>query len=216
MKNVYIYCEGQTEEAFVNGILFPYFYSENIMTIPIICQTSRRAGKKHRGGAVNYEKIRHELTLLSKEHRNEHITTMFDYYGMPENTPEIDCSTADPVLRMKEIEAAVNADIGMENCHFHFMVHEFEGILFSKPEAFVEITNADAVETFLRIKEQFKTPEYINNSLETAPSKRILNVIPGYKKVRDGVTVAKQTGIDAMLNECEHFRNWIAEIKTWS
>lgn len=103
MKNVYIYCEGQTEEAFVNGILFPYFYSENIMTIPIICQTSRRAGKKHRGGAVNYEKIRHELTLLSKEHRNEHITTMFDYYGMPENTPEIDCSTADPVLRMKEI-----------------------------------------------------------------------------------------------------------------
>lgn len=25
MKNVYIYCEGQTEEAFVNEILSPYF-----------------------------------------------------------------------------------------------------------------------------------------------------------------------------------------------
>ena len=25
MKNVYIYCEGPTEESFVNEILYPYF-----------------------------------------------------------------------------------------------------------------------------------------------------------------------------------------------
>lgn len=216
MKNVYIYCEGQTEESFVNQILLPYFIPQNIVTIPIVCQTSRKAGKKYKGGVVNYEKIRYELTLLSKEHRNEHITTMFDYYGMPENTPGIDCNTEDILVRMKEIEAAVDADIGMENCHFHFMVHEFEGILFSKPEAFEQITDVDTTEAFLRIKEQFKTPEYINNSLETAPSKRILRLIPEYKKVRDGVIVAMRTGIDAMLEECEHFRNWVEEMKSWS
>ena len=26
MKNVYIYCEGLTEESFVNEILYPYFF----------------------------------------------------------------------------------------------------------------------------------------------------------------------------------------------
>ena len=30
MKNVYIYCEGLTEESFVNEILYPYFFNVNI------------------------------------------------------------------------------------------------------------------------------------------------------------------------------------------
>lgn len=216
MKNVYIYCEGQTEESFVNQILLPYFIPQDIVTIPIVCQTSRKAGKKHRGGVVNYEKIRYELTLLSKEHRNEHITTMFDYYGMPENTPGIDCNTEDILVRMKEIEAAVDADISMPNCHFHFMLHEFEGLLFSKPEAFALIAGKDVIEEFCSVRGQFETPEHINNSPETAPSKRIMKAIPGYRKVRSGIIVAKQVGIEAMLQECGHFRNWTEEIRRWS
>lgn len=31
MKNVYIYCEGLTEESFVNEILYPYFFNVNIL-----------------------------------------------------------------------------------------------------------------------------------------------------------------------------------------
>ena len=27
MKNVYIYCEGPTEESFINEILYPYFFN---------------------------------------------------------------------------------------------------------------------------------------------------------------------------------------------
>lgn len=27
MKNVYIYCEGQTEESFINEVLSPHFYN---------------------------------------------------------------------------------------------------------------------------------------------------------------------------------------------
>ena len=30
MKNVYIYCEGPTEESFINEILYPYFFNVNI------------------------------------------------------------------------------------------------------------------------------------------------------------------------------------------
>lgn len=216
MKNVYIYCEGQTEESFANQVLLPYFMPQGIMTIPIICQTSRKEGKKHKGGAVNYEKIRNELERLSKEHRHEHVTTMFDYYGMPANTPGINCNTADPIMRMKEIEDEVNTDVGMHNCHFHFMLHEFEGLLFSRPEAFRVMANDAAIEELKLVRESFETPEHINNSPETAPSKRILRVLPEYRKVRSGIIVAKAVGIDVMLRECLHFRNWIEEIKLWN
>ncbi len=30
MKNVFIYCEGQTEESFVNAVLYPYFANMDI------------------------------------------------------------------------------------------------------------------------------------------------------------------------------------------
>ena len=40
MKNVYIYCEGQTEEAFVNNVLRPYFANMEIWVYPIVCSLS--------------------------------------------------------------------------------------------------------------------------------------------------------------------------------
>ena len=30
MKNIYIYCEGPTEESFINEILYPYFLNRNV------------------------------------------------------------------------------------------------------------------------------------------------------------------------------------------
>ena len=36
MKNVYIYCEGPTEESFINEILYPYFFNNEIVVYPII------------------------------------------------------------------------------------------------------------------------------------------------------------------------------------
>ena len=35
MKNVYIYCEGQKEESFINEILYPYFTNTGIMPVNI-------------------------------------------------------------------------------------------------------------------------------------------------------------------------------------
>ena len=115
MKNVYIYCEGQTEEAFVDGILYPYFINLGIVVRPIICTTKRSIAKKYKGGVEDYGKIKRELIMLCKTHRNEYITTMLDYYAMPDNTPGIDCPERDIFKRIDAIEAAVNADIGEAN-----------------------------------------------------------------------------------------------------
>lgn len=66
MKNVYIYCEGPTEESFINKILYPYFLNIGIAIYPIICTTKRTAGKKYKGGVSDYGKIKKELTMLCK------------------------------------------------------------------------------------------------------------------------------------------------------
>ena len=56
MLNVYIYCEGPTEESFINEVLYPYFFNIGIFVFPIVCTTKRTALMKYRGGVSDYNK----------------------------------------------------------------------------------------------------------------------------------------------------------------
>lgn len=212
MKNVYIYCEGPTEESFINEILYPYFLNLSILVRPIICTTKRTLTQKFKGGVSDYEKIKKELTMLCKSHPNEYITTMFDYYAMPDNTPGIDCTEPDPQNRMRQIETIIDADIDQSNCKFHFMLHEFEGILFSKPSSFRIIADGTAVQQIQAIRDSYPTPEHINSSHETAPSKRLKALIPNYAKVRNGTLLSKDMGLDLIMEQCPHFNEWVQSI----
>lgn len=215
MKNIYIYCEGQTEEAFVNELITPYFLNRGFFIYPIICITKQSKGRKYKGGVSSYQKIKNELTKIAKGHPHEHVTTMFDFYGMPDDTPGIGLTEPDLYKKISFIEARINEDIGAVNCHFHFMVHEFEGLLFSDTKAFETIAEESVVNALSEMRSQFPNPEYINTSVETAPSKRILNVIPNYGKVRHGAILSQQIGIDRMMEECPHFRSWIEQMKSY-
>ena len=213
MKKVYIYCEGQTEEAFVNNVLYPYFFNNDIYVCPIICSTKRTASKKYKGGILNYGKMKHELPIICKSHPHEIVTTMFDYYGMPDDTPGIDCSEADIFKRIETIEKAISDDMGQANLIVNLMLHEFESVLFSDPQCFNSITDdSDAVLQLQRMRDEANSPEHINNSVETAPSKRIISAIPDYAKIRDGLIVSTEIGMNKMLSECKHFAAWIEKI----
>lgn len=212
MKNVYIYCEGQTEEAFINDVLSPYFANMEIWVRPIICTTKKTPSKKYKGGVSDYQKIKKELQLICKQHHNEIVTTMFDYYAMPENTPMIDYVDPNIYSRIEAIEKAINEDIGLSNCHFNFSLHEFEGLLFSNPTSFGVIAGEDVVEKIQEAKDSATTPEHINNSPETAPSKRLEALIPGYAKVKNGSILSQDIGIDVIMENCKHFSDWIKKI----
>lgn len=69
MKMIYILCEGQTEEAFINEVLCPYFANLMIFINPIICTTKRTTAKKFKGGVSDYNKIKNELVILCKQHK---------------------------------------------------------------------------------------------------------------------------------------------------
>ena len=213
MKNVFIYCEGQTEESFVNEVLSPYFYNMKIYVKPIIHKTKRTPVRSYKGGVKDYKQIKDELRILCKN-PNVFVTTMFDYYGMPSNTPSINYSDSDLYNRIEYIEQKITNDIGCSNLLFNLLVHEFEGLLFSDTQAFNTIANDKAVEKLQAMREKAESPEHINNSTSTAPSKRIQSVISDYTKVRQGIIVAKNIGINKMLSECKHFADWIDKIKS--
>ena len=92
------------------------------------------------------------------------------------------------------------------------MLHEFEGILFSNPQSFQIIADQDIVNKISEIRKMYPTPEHINNSFETAPSKRLEKLIPNYAKIKNGILISKDMGIDKMIDECPHFREWVEKI----
>jgi len=216
MKNLYIYCEGQTEEAFVKEVLRPYFWRLQLQLIPIICMTKRTDVGKHKGGITDYAKVKAELTRICREHSRELATTMFDYYGLPANTPGIDRHEADVFVRANHIEREIEKDIGSENLFVNLCIHEFEGLLFSAPEAFENIADNAIVNEIRQIRNQFPSPEHINDSVETAPSKRLEKLIPRYAKVRNSLVVSRKIGLDKITQECQHFAEWVARIKEHS
>jgi len=175
--------------------------------------TKRSKTEKFKGGVSDYRKIKTELSILCKQHKNETVTTMFDYYGIPSNTPGKDNKSRSLFERISHIERAIESNINAPNLFFNLTVHEFEGLLFSNTFAFSNIASVEAIAHLQRIRDRFATPEHINDSIDSAPSKRIKNLIPGYAKVRDGTIITARIGMDTIQAECEHFREWISKIR---
>lgn len=196
------------EESFVKNLLAPYLNLHSIDAIPIVCTTKHLSNRSYKGGVASYNKIRNELRMLCRQHGNELVTTMFDYYGLPKDTPSMEDNEKEIYRHVENIESAIESDIDMKNCRFNLTVHEFEALLFSNPESF-GVISPESVKEVRRIKDKFGNPERINNSQSTAPSKRLQGIIDGYSKVRMGLIVANDIGIERILEECPHFREWV-------
>lgn len=69
------------------------------------------------------------------------------------------------------------------------------------------------IKQFEKIRQEYSNPEMINNSEQTAPSKRIIEIYPSYQKIIDGTMIAEAMGIEKMIEECPHFARWIDKLK---
>jgi len=94
-------------------------------------------------------------------------------------------------------------------------MHEFEGLLFSDCAAFSRGIDRPDLEGDLRqVRNQFPTPEDINDSPLTAPSKRIKGLYPRYEKRLMGCLAALEIGLECMRQECPHFGEWLAKLES--
>jgi hypothetical protein len=95
------------------------------------------------------------------------------------------------------------------------VMHEFEGLLFSDCAAFSRGIGRPGLESgFQGIRDQFPTPEEIDDSPVTAPSKRVEALMPEYEKPLFGVLAILEIGLARIRAECPHFNGWLARLET--
>ena len=208
MIRVHVFCEGQTEETFVREVLYKHFISKQISLNPIIIRT----GPQGRGGAVSYGKIKHQIETQCQEDPSAWVTTMLDFYGLPSDFPDMN-RESNAMTRADVIQQAFQQDIVHRNFLANLIVHEFEGLLFSNPSAFGQWFDESKVESLHNVRKEYNTPEDINDSSDTAPSKRILNTCQGYEKVLHGPLIALDIGLDIIRRECPLFDVWIQRLE---
>ncbi len=96
----------------------------------------------------------------------------------------------------------------------YIQMHEFEGLLFSEPARLASgIHQSELTDELQEIKNLFQTPEHINDSVITAPSKRLLKLVSSYQKPLYGVLAALNVGLDIMRRECKLFDGWLRQIE---
>ncbi len=228
MARVLIHVEGQTEETFVNEVLGPHLYSRGYTAVSARLLGNSRL-RDRRGGIRGWDSVRSDILNHLREDAECLATTMVDYYGLPQTGvrawPGRAIAATLPVPQKAEVvQDALRQDIGaamgggFDPARFvpFVVMHEFEGLLFSDCTRFATgIGRPDLASRFQEIRAEFATPEEINDSPITAPSKRVEGLIPGYEKPLLGTLAALEIGLDAIRAACPHFRRWLAELETW-
>ncbi len=96
------------------------------------------------------------------------------------------------------------------------VMHEFEGLLFSDCGKFANAIGRPELESrFQAIRNSFATPEEINDSSHTAPSKRVEALVPDYEKPLFGGLAVLGIGLDRIRQECPHFHAWVQQLEHW-
>jgi hypothetical protein len=69
---------------------------------------------------------------------------------------------------------------------------------------------------FEAIRASVATPEEINERPGCAPSKRIADLCPAYRKALHGPTTAKRIGLEQIRIECPNFNDWLKRLEAFS
>ena len=211
MTRVHIFCEGQTEETFVRELLTSHFAQFGIWVNPIILRTSK-IGK---GGISTYGKVKFQIEQKCREDPTAWVTTLIDFYGLPSDFPNSTTFTGTSSIdRAEAIQKQFQEDIAQPNFIANLLIHEFEGLLFSDPEVFRKwFDEFQIIDELINIRNSFDSPEHINNSSETAPSKRILSLCNQYEKVLHGTLISLDIGLETIRQEFPIFNSWINYIE---
>ena len=220
MVRVNVFAEGQTEEQFIKQIVAPSLAYSGIYLTPMLIPTS----KSGTGGAISYERFLNYAGRILKQQNDTYLTTFLDFYQLDNGFPKFDeLGNLNGIYnKIKHLENALYEDliskIGCRHHRFipHIQPHEFEALLFSDVSIFDQIEPewVNYISKLKTICSQYDNPEYINNSFETAPSKRLENLLsPKYRKTRHGPLIAEKITLEVIERKCPHFKEWMDKLR---
>lgn len=217
MKRVLVLAEGQTEEAFVDLVLRPHLTALGVhLAVTRIATKIEDSKRVRRGGhGKKFRNIRRDLLRLLGDTNAVAVTTLIDYYGLPSDFPGLaDRPTGSCYDRVSHVERAFASNIARPKFDPHLVLHEFEGLLLCCPNSiqayFPDLPCQAELEA---IRQRVTSPEEINESRDTAPSKRLLDLVPGYDKRAHGPLLADQIGLPTLREHCPHFDAWVTRLE---
>lgn len=224
MTRLLICVEGQTEEDFVEYVLAPHLYARGYTAVAAKLMGTA-ISRKNRGGVKAWDDVLKDIVNKLRGDRGLIVSTMVDYYGMPRDWPgraAVPPGGATPSQIAAPIEQGMLDDVasdmgsGFNTGRFvpYVMMHEFEAMLFSDCSKLAVGIGQPALERRLQaIRDEFDTPEGIDDSPDSAPSKRIEGLVDSYQKPQAGTLTALAIGLEAIRGECPHFAGWVARLE---
>jgi hypothetical protein len=210
--------EGRTEQIFVERVLAPYLGNKNIFI-----RATQISKPGQMGGDVKFSRAEKDIGSFLKQRPDTYVTQFFDYYGLKE-WPNLDDIANQSHTEIADLlnNAAIEqiskkyGDYQAQRRFIPYMaMHEFEALLFSDEAILAEALEVDT-EQVAAIIEACGEPEKINNSRETAPSKRLNQLKPSgkFKKTTEGISIAEQIGVEKMRQHCPLFNNWLSQLES--
>ena len=201
MIRLAISVEGETEEEFVKSVLTDHLRTRDVEPYPRLL-----------GGDVTVEKLASDMARLIWSF--DFVTSLVDFYGF----------RGKGSATVEELEERIGEEVNRKIARSwnqsrlvpYVQRHEFEGLLFSDVFAFAGLVYAteDAVAELQRVRARFLTPEDVNDGSTTAPSKRIKEAIPRYRKRVAGSQIAMDIGLDVIRAQCPRFGRWVAQLES--
>ena len=225
MHRLLVHVEGETEETFVNHVLGPHLGCQGYSSV-----AARLMGDAHlrsRRGGLSWQSVRKGILRHLKQDPQVATTTMVDYYGMPQSRSKqwpgrVEAASLPFLQKAETIRNALAQDIcegmGTEFNPGRFIpyisMHEFEALLFSDCMGFARSVGLPEIGHAMQgILDGFGSPEEIDDSYTTAPSKRILALLPSYDKVAMGATAILDIGLENIRRQCPNFARWLSRLE---
>lgn len=220
MVEVIVFAEGPTEEQFIKRVVAPALRHLQVFLKPQLLNTSKDA----KGGAISFDRLKFNARNTLRQKPNVVLTTLIDLYALDTSFPGFDEAKSKPDMpnRVRHLNASLHqalveyVECRPERFIAHIQPYEFEGLLFSDPQALAQTEPGwlSSLEKLEAVCAAFETPEHINDSYETKPSRRLEKLLtPGYKKTRHGPLAAERVTLTCMETECPHFHDWLNRLR---
>ena len=224
--NLVIITEGATETGALPALLTQYFRG---LGFEAVFQTLGLPSRP-KGGHKDISVLIKDIELTAKQYQGCYISTFFDYYGLNPKWPGVNETKAETAVNAvqkvarienclgQEITEKVNSDFLWDG-HFipYIQLHEFEALLFALPDEMAIIVDTKGhkeklANEFKAISAKFDSCEEINDSFDTAPSKRIASLC-AYRKGKSSEAHAwqifKHGNLESVRRACPRFSAWL-------
>lgn len=225
-KRLIVVVEGQTESNFVNRVLRHHLQRSGVTANATIVGKAKAADRGRSGpgtrGGNRYADWRRDIRNCLNSNRGPdfRLTTLCDLYGLPDDFPgwAFQAGDQDTAARCERLEQALKNDIEDWRFSPYIQRHEFEALVLAAQDCLADLYDAeDQLSGLAKLQAEIAgmAPEEINDSPATAPSKRLLRQIPGYRKSEDGPDAIDLAGLAHVRSRCPRFDAWLTGLEIW-